>query len=135
MVCVDPVSCHQDAFCLFDGRAASKGALQVVELGKEGKSPVQIAVALGVSRPTLLAWAEQYPEFSTALLRAKECEQDWWENMGQTNLGTREFNSAVWSKSMSARFRQDYTDTSKHEHSGSNGNPIKIIITSLENEF
>lgn len=88
---------------------------QVVELGKQGKSQVQIAVALDVSRKTLWDWSEAHPEFSAALTRAKECEQDWWENAGQVGLTGDKFNSAVWSKSMSARFRDDYTERRQTE--------------------
>lgn len=91
---------------------------QVIDLGKEGKSPVQIAVALGVPRTTMLSWAEQHDEFSTALTRAKEHEQGWWENAGQTGLVTPGFNASVWSKSMQARFRDDYTERSEQTFKG-----------------
>lgn len=91
---------------------------QVIELGKAGKSQVQIAVALDVARTTMLGWAEQNEEFSTALTRAKECEQDWWETKGQSGLEADKFNSAVWSKSMSSRFRDDYTERKEVKQSG-----------------
>lgn len=97
---------------------------RVMELGKEGKSPVQIAVALGVPRTTMLSWAEQHVEFSTALTRAKEHEQDWWEDAGQKALLTPGFNSAVWSKSMQARFREDYTERQEQTHKGDKENPV-----------
>lgn len=97
---------------------------RVIELGKQGKSPTQIAVALGVPRTTMLSWGDQHEEFSTALTRAKEHEQDWWENAGQEALFADKFNSAVWSKSMSARFRHDYTD--KLVHAGDADNPVAI---------
>lgn len=83
---------------------------EVIELGRAGKSQVQIAVALNIPRTTLLSWADQHEEFSTALTCAKECEQSWWEDKGQYGLDADKFNSAVWSKSMSARFRDEYTD-------------------------
>jgi transposase len=88
---------------------------RVIELGKAGKSRVQIAVALDTSRASMDRWAEAHPEFRTALTRAKECEQDWWENKGQEGLTADKFNSAVWSKSMSARFRDDYTERRQTE--------------------
>lgn len=91
---------------------------QVVELGKQGKSPVQIACALDVSRVTMLGWAEKHPAFSTALTRAKELEQDWWENVAQTALFADKFQASVWAKSMSARFRNDYTEKVTQEHTG-----------------
>jgi transposase-like protein len=83
---------------------------RVIELGKEGKSRVQIAVELDVPRASLHDWAEAHPKFSAALTRAKECEQNWWETKGQQALDTRDFNAPVWKKSMEARFRDDYTE-------------------------
>lgn len=91
---------------------------RVIELGRAGKSPVQIAVALGVPRTTMLSWADKHEEFSTALMLAKECEQDWWESQGQQSLTADRFNATVWTKSMQARFREDYTEHKKTEISG-----------------
>lgn len=96
---------------------------RAIELGKQGKSPVQIAVALNVSRSTMLSWADQHLEFSAALTRAKECEQDWWETAGQDGIKADKFNSAVWAKSMSARFRDDYTE--RRELAGVPDRPIE----------
>lgn len=96
---------------------------RVVELGREGKSFTQIAVSLDVSKATLHYWADNYIEFSTALTRAKECEQAWWEQKGMDGLTADKFNSAVWSKSMSARFRDDYTD--RKELAGVPDRPIE----------
>lgn len=98
---------------------------RVIELGKEGKSQIQIACALNVDRTTMLGWARDHEEFQTALTRAKEYEQDWWEGVGQQALFADKFNSAVWSKSMSARFRHDYAD--KLTHSGDPESPIQAV--------
>ena len=97
---------------------------QVVALGKEGKSLTQIAVALDVPKSTLISWSNAHLEFSTALTRAKECEQAWWEQKGMDGLTADKFNSAVWSKSMSARFREDYTE--RREVAGVADQPIQI---------
>ncbi len=99
---------------------------RVIDLGKAGKSQVQIACALDVDPKTLRDWAEKHEEFSLALTRAKAHEQDWWETAGQQGLTADKFNSAVWSKSMSARFRDDYTERTKQEHSGPDGGPIAV---------
>ena len=102
---------------------------KVIALGREGKSPVQIAVALGVPRTTMLSWADEHDEFSTALTRAKELEQDWGETAGQQGMFADKFNAAVWKKSMEARFRQDYTD--RQELSGPNGGAIEVTRIEL----
>lgn len=91
---------------------------RVIELGKEGKSQVQIAVALGVLRQTMLSWQDNHPEFSTALTRAKECEQDWWENQATNGSAQSVIGPAIWNKSMSSRFRETYTERKEVEHSG-----------------
>lgn len=105
----------------------------VIELGKMGKGPAQIASALGVARKSLWDWAEAHPEFSAALTRAKDEEQTWWENIAQDALFADKFNSAVWSKSMSARFRDEYTErrdvNNKHEVS----DPLTEVLKEVAN--
>jgi hypothetical protein len=60
---------------------------------------------------------------------SQEKAQAWWEEQAQAHLhlphqgGT--FNAAVWTKSVQARFRKDYTETTKTELSGADGGPIK----------
>ena len=83
---------------------------RVVDLGKEGKSRVQIAVTLEESRSVLDVWAEAHPKFLEALTRAKDCEQAVFEEKGFEALHDSGFNSSVWKTSMAARFKQDYTE-------------------------
>ncbi len=99
----------------------------VIDLGKAGKSLAQIASHFDVSKATIINWSEVHPEFSTALSRARAHSQTWWENRAQTDGLTREFNGMVWSKSVQARFREDYTE--RHEVAGAGGGPIQITIT------
>lgn len=97
---------------------------QVIELGRQGKSQVQIACALDVLRETMLAWTKQHVEFFTALKKAKALEQDWWESKAQSGEAQSTIGPTVWSKSVSARFKQDYTE--RRELSGPDGGPIEI---------
>lgn len=83
---------------------------RVVELGREGKSHAQIAAALDVARQTLYNWQEAHPEFLDAITRARDLSQAWFEDKGQEGLSSREFNAALWSKQMSARFRDEYSE-------------------------
>ena len=94
----------------------------VEEYGREGKSPAQIAARLNVCRQTLENWAQEHPEFLAALTRAKSFAQAWWEDEGQAALHDREFNSTVWTKTVQARFREDYTE--RREVSGPDGGAI-----------
>ena len=83
---------------------------KVIELGRQGCSPAEIASELDVDRATLGYWADQYQEFSAALTRAKTHEQAWWEKAGKSGMIADKFNAAVWTKSVTARFREDYTE-------------------------
>jgi len=103
---------------------------QVIELGKLGKSTIQMACALEVVKTTMLLWAEEHTEFMDALTQARQYSQDWWETQAQNNLvippGGGTFQATAWSKSMSARFPDEYTDKTKTELTGKNGGAIKI---------
>lgn len=101
---------------------------RVIELGREGKSLVQIAVSLGVVRQTIRNWADEHPEFLAALTRAREESQAWWEDQGQAGLAAQGFNASLWGKNVSCRFPDDWTDKSKQEVSGPNGGPIPTTI-------
>jgi len=83
---------------------------KVIELGRKGCSPAEIASELDVDRVTLLGWADAHEEFSTALTRAKIHEQAWWEKAGKAGMVADKFNAAVWTKSVTARFKNDYSE-------------------------
>ena len=100
---------------------------KVIELGREGCSPAQIASHFDVDRVTLRNWGDEFPEFLTAMTRAKVHEQAWWEQMGQKGLVADRFNAQVWSKSVAARFREDYTE--RKEVTGADGGAIKQEVT------
>jgi len=83
---------------------------KVIELGKQGCSPAEIASELDVDRATLIRWSDEYEEFRTAMTRAKVHEQAWWERAGKAGMIADKFNAQVWTKSVTARFREDYTE-------------------------
>jgi hypothetical protein len=91
---------------------------RVIELGKDGCSVVQMACHLGVVKQTLHNWSGQHEEFLDAFTRAKQHSQCWWEAQGQKGIWSRDFNAPAWSRSMAARFPDDYTEKHKTEHSG-----------------
>lgn len=94
----------------------------VIELGKKGKSLVQMAAALDITKQTLLVWEKERPDFSDAMTRARAHSQAWWENAGQDNMllapGRGTFNASVWSRSMAARFPEDWRENKGVELSG-----------------
>jgi hypothetical protein len=97
---------------------------RVRELGREGKSFSQISALIDVPKKTMLRWADKYEDFRTALARAKELEQAWWEDKGQESLTDKTFNANLWIKSMQARFKDEYTETRKQEVTGKDGKDL-----------
>ena len=95
-------------------------AARAVAMGREGKSPAQIAAALGVARSTLDGWADAHPAFAEALAVARTAAQAWWEERAQAAAFSPpgEANAAIINKAMQARFREDYTERRAVEHSG-----------------
>ena len=101
---------------------------KVIELGALGKSYEQIASVLGVTYRTMLNWRDTYPDFFHAMEESKAREMAWWEDLAQTHMvehkdGER-LNPSLWSRSMSARFPNKYSDRIKQEITGENGAPL-----------
>lgn len=91
---------------------------RVLELGEQGASYVEIAHELGVVRQTLHNWEDAHPEFLDAITRAREASQVWWEKQGRAGLTAERFNASVWSRSMAARFPDDWRESKQVEHKG-----------------
>ena len=103
------------------GEALEALCEQILTLASEGKSLAQISARVDIPRSTMQSWAEEHPRFSATLTRAKELEQSWWEDQAQNGLTADKFNSAVWAKSVSARFKNKYTERTALEHTSPDG--------------
>jgi hypothetical protein len=99
---------------------------QVIEYGKQGKSVAWMAAELGVVKQTLYTWADAHPEFMDAFTRAKLESQRWWEDAGQTGMVAPGFSASVWSRSMAARFPEDWRESKGVELTGANGGPVAV---------
>lgn len=88
---------------------------KVVEWGKAGKSRAWICAELGVVRNTLKNWEAAHPEFLIAMEHAKLLEQQWWEDAGQGGMVMPGFGASVWSRSMAARFPDDWREKSEQD--------------------
>lgn len=99
----------------------------VIELGRQGKSKAQIAAALDVCRNTLDNWAATHAEFLSALTRARDLSLAWWEDKAQAGIESSGFNASLWSRSMAARFPDDYTERKQTELTGKNGGPVEQV--------
>lgn len=105
---------------------------KVVEWGKQGKSRAWIADEVGVVRTTLKNWEARYPDFLEAMERAKLGEQRWYEDAGQMGMFSKEFNASIWSRSMAARFPDDWRETTRQEQTGANGGPVEHKHTGVD---
>ena len=104
---------------------------KVISLGEVGASIAEIAYECGVCRNTLKNWRAEYPDFLTALSRAELASQVWWERQGRTGMTADKFNGAVWSRSMAARFPDDWREVKARDHLSSDGSmspPKRILI-------
>lgn len=103
---------------------------RIIELGKLGYSQARMAADLGVAKATITHWAKTNKEFLNALERARTFSQSWWESQAQNGLANREFNAAIWDKSVKSMFREDYTDRTVSELVGKDGEELKLSDTS-----
>ncbi|EEE44056.2 hypothetical protein [Roseibium alexandrii] len=102
-----------------------------VELGREGKSLSQIAVACGICRKTMENWRREHADFAEALSFAVTCAQAHWEELGRDNIDNKSFSVPMWAKSMSARFKDDYTE--RRELTGADGGALHTQnVTQIE---
>lgn len=101
---------------------------QVIAWGSEGKSRTWIAASLGIDRKTIDRWAEDHQDFCLALARAKALEQMWWEDAGQRGMNLQGFGQSIWSRSMAARFPDEWREASKQEISGPGGTQLVPVI-------
>ncbi len=106
---------------------------QVIAWGREGRSRTWMAAELGIDRSTIDAWGDKHDEFSLALTRAKALEQQFWENLAHSNITNREFQSSVWSRSMAARFPDEWRESTKQEQTV-NGTMTVTVETGVPRE-
>ncbi len=93
----------------------------ILDCGREGKTLAEMADTLDVDRSTIEEWRKAYPEFSRAVKAGLEKAQAWWEAKGRdaTFGGVEGFNATSYIFQMKNRFRDEWNDTTKTEHSGS----------------
>jgi hypothetical protein len=110
---------------------------KVLEYGALGKSFEQMSALMGVGITTMKRWREEHEEFRTALEDAQALSQTWWEDHAQSYLvehkDGEKLNTGLWSRSMAARFPQNYSDRVKQEISGPGGTALKTgFVLSFE---
>jgi len=103
---------------------------QIVALGKEGLSRWQIASKLNIGWRNLQNWEGAHDDFRAALEEARLDSLCYWEELAQNHMvenpGGPRLNTGLWSRSMSARFPDQYRENSKLEVTGKNDGPIQV---------
>jgi len=103
---------------------------KVIEWGLQGYSKTQMCRELGISRNCLYEWAKAHTDFNDTLLVAMVNSEAFWEDKALDGIDqpTKEFNTGLFGKIMSARFPETYRETTNTQHSGLNGGPIPLAV-------
>jgi transcriptional regulator with XRE-family HTH domain len=99
----------------------------VVEDMAKGYSLTAFAGLIGVSRSTINEWMSEHPEFSEAVTRGKAARLRDWERVAldmRTN-GGGPGGATITVFGLKNMGADEWSDTQKHELSGSGGSPIK----------
>lgn len=88
------------------------------------------AVKLGVHRDTINQWSKDYPEFSDAIKRAKECQENILITNGLQGLYAQPFAIITTKNVLGWRDKSDTDITSKGEKIESN----QIVFTNFKKE-
>ena len=96
----------------------------------EGLSFKAFAGLIKVNRNTLYEWVQKHDEFKEAKSYADDVCRLFWEKLGRAiALGQQPgASAAVWIYNMKCRFKEEWIDVQKNEHSGEGGAPLQIIL-------
>jgi hypothetical protein len=98
----------------------------VIRMGKEGFSVVEMAAELEVCRNTLeVNWPAAHDEFLQAFTQARQHSQAWWERAGRVGMIENNISAPIWSRSMAARFPRDWREVKGTELTGKDGGPVE----------
>jgi hypothetical protein len=106
---------------------------QVIELGKQGKSRWAIGSILNIPPSNLTNWEAAHKDFREALEISRQHALQYWEELAENHLiespGSPKLNTGLWSRSMAARFPEQYRENSKVELTGKNDGPVQVEHT------
>jgi hypothetical protein len=94
----------------------------------DGSSLTSFAASIDVCRDTISQWVKTHPEFSVAAKAAKAKAAAWWEEQGRQITKNGGGNATLAIFGMKNMGGDDWSDTSRQEHSGPNGQPIKQVL-------
>lgn len=96
---------------------------RLLEMGEQGMSKAEMAAELGIAYDTFNRWQNERADFSASVKEAVRRSQAWWEKQGRiaTFGGVEGFNATSYIFQMKNRFREEWNDTIRQDHSGEIG--------------
>ena len=106
----------------------------VILWGSKGKSAAWVAGELGCTAQTLTNWQTANPEFLASMEIANRKSQQWWEDAGQYGMAGKTIDGSIWSRSMGARFPNDWRENSKTETTINKGDGWSDLFALIGNQ-
>jgi transposase-like protein len=95
-------------------------------MGRQGKSVVQFARHLEVSRMTIYQWAKDYPEFSDTLTHARDWSEAFWEDKYVEFMTDRNVNAPLVKLYFANRFK--WADKAPEQEESEEKGPIQYEV-------
>lgn len=103
----------------------------LLEIMARGGSKTEVCANLNIGRETLTSWMRgedltiaEAVEFKDAITLGEVLSQAWWERAGRDGMYLDRFNAAVWCKSISHRFPNEWSERSETTLKGDANNPL-----------
>ena len=105
----------------------------VVEWGRQGKSKAWICAELEIVDQTYRNWCEVHPDFLEAMELSTKKAQQWWEDAGQNGMIGKSIDASIYSRSMAARFPNDWRESVKTENETNiKGDGLALLLQAID---
>lgn len=100
---------------------------QIITFMEQGFSKEAFCAEVDIHKDTLYEWIKRYPEFSDSVKKAEAKCRRFWEDLGVQLVLAGQGNATAWIFNMKNRFRDDWSDISRTELTGKDGESLVII--------
>ena len=106
----------------------------VIAWGKLGKSKAWICAELDIVDNTMRNWSEAHPEFLQAMELSQKKAQQLWEDIGFDGMQSKSIDASIYSRSMAARFPNDWREKSENTSTINKGSGWDEIFAQVGNK-